>query len=165
MWWPCQAWDRPYVAFHGLHAAAPAPGLQLGVQDRCGGDSFVPPRAQVGLVPVELAFPAGGPGQQLAGAGGGRVPVHGPAAQGQDHADRSQVLVPQRIEPGIRPRQLTDAQVNARQAGTRFAGSAEFRAAIADAPAGQRDLLQRACDWAESLERDDLALLAVLYRL
>jgi hypothetical protein len=71
----------------------------------------------------------------------------------------SQVLVPQRIEPGIRPRQLTDAQVNARQAGTRFAGSAEFRAAIADAPAGQRDLLQRACDWAESLERDDLALL------
>lgn len=33
----------------------------------------------------------------------------------------SQVLVPQRIEPGTRPRQLTDAQVNARQAGTRFA--------------------------------------------
>src|SRR6266571_178986 len=32
----------------------------------------------------------------------------------------SQVLVPQRIEPGSRPRQLTDAQVSARQAGARF---------------------------------------------
>jgi len=71
----------------------------------------------------------------------------------------AQVLVPQRIEPGSRPRQLTDAQVSARQAGARFPGSAEFRAAISDAPAGQRDLLQRACDWAESLERDGLATL------
>lgn len=73
----------------------------------------------------------------------------------------SQVLVPQRIEPGSRPRHLTDAQVSARQAGTRtrFPGSAEFRAAMADAPAGQRDLLRRACDWAESLERDGLATL------
>jgi hypothetical protein len=71
----------------------------------------------------------------------------------------SQVLVPQRIEPGSRPRQLTDAQVSARQAGTRFPGSAEFRAAISDASAGQRDLLQRACDWAESLARDGLATL------
>ena len=42
---------------------------------------------------------------------------------------------------------------------TRFPGSTEFRAAISDAPAGQRDLLQRACDWAESLERADLATL------
>lgn len=48
----------------------------------------------------------------------------------------SQVLVPQRIEPGSRPRQLTDAQVSVRQAGTRFPGSAEFRAAISDAPPG-----------------------------
>lgn len=52
----------------------------------------------------------------------------------------SQVLVPQRIEPGSRPTHLTDAQVIARQGVSRFPGSGEFRAAIADAPAGQRDL-------------------------
>jgi hypothetical protein len=71
----------------------------------------------------------------------------------------SQVLVPQRIEPGARPRHLTDAQASARQAGTRFPGSVEFRNAIADAPADQRDMLQRACDWAESLEQEGLATL------
>jgi hypothetical protein len=71
----------------------------------------------------------------------------------------SQVLVPQRIDPGSRPRQLTNAQVDARQASTRFLGSTEFRAAITDAPAGERDLLERACDWAETLEQDGLATL------
>ena len=38
-------------------------------------------------------------------------------------------------------------------------GSAEFCAAIRDAPDDQRDLLERACDWAESLARDGLATL------
>jgi hypothetical protein len=37
----------------------------------------------------------------------------------------------------------------------------EFRAAIAEAPAGQHELLQRACDWAESLQRDGLAELVI----
>ncbi len=42
---------------------------------------------------------------------------------------------------------------------TKFPGSAEFRQAIEDASVGQRDLLKRGCDWAESLERDGLARL------
>src|SRR5258707_13888883 len=58
-----------------------------------------------------------------------------------------------------RDRAGTGATASARQARTRFPGSAEFRAAIADSPAGQRALLEHACDWAESLERDWLATL------
>jgi len=71
----------------------------------------------------------------------------------------SQVVVPQRIEPGSRPPRLTTAQASARQAGTQFQGAGEFHAAISGAPAGQADMLQRGCDWAESLERDGLARL------
>jgi hypothetical protein len=73
--------------------------------------------------------------------------------------DGSEVVETQRIDPGSRPQQMTTAQARVRQAGTRFSGASEFRAAISDAPAGQRDLLRRACDWAESLERDGLARL------
>ena len=47
----------------------------------------------------------------------------------------SQVLVPQRIEPGRRLRELSDAQVTARQVGgASHDGSAEFRADIAELP-------------------------------
>lgn len=46
----------------------------------------------------------------------------------------SQVLVPQRIEPGRRAHELSDAQVTARQSGTLHRGSAEFRTVIAGLP-------------------------------
>ena len=55
----------------------------------------------------------------------------------------SQVLVPQRIDPGRRSRELSDAQVTARQAGTLYRGSDEFRAVIADLPPAQHDMLAR----------------------
>jgi len=80
--------ERPHVALHGLHAAVPAPGLQLGVQDSRVGDPFVPPLAQVRLVPAGLGRAAGGLDQQLVGAGGGGEPVHGVLAQAQDPGGR-----------------------------------------------------------------------------
>jgi hypothetical protein len=52
--------ERPHVAFHRLHAALPAFGLQFGVQGCGAGDPLIPPLPQVGLVPVELAWPGGG---------------------------------------------------------------------------------------------------------
>jgi hypothetical protein len=72
----------------------------------------------------------------------------------------SQVLVPQRIEPARRVRELSDAQVNARQSGALHPGSAEFRGVIAELPAPRRDLLTRLADWADTLERDGLVKLA-----
>lgn len=71
----------------------------------------------------------------------------------------SQVLVPQRIEPGRRMRELSDAQVTARQASGLHPGSAEFRAVIAELPSARRDVLARLADWAETLERDGLVRL------
>jgi len=71
----------------------------------------------------------------------------------------SQVLVPQRIEPGRRLRELSDAQVTARQAGGIHNGSAEFRADIAELPLARRDVLARLADWAEAMERDGLVRL------
>jgi hypothetical protein len=71
----------------------------------------------------------------------------------------SQVLVPQRIEPGRRSRELSDAQVTARQASARHRGSAEFRAVIADLPQAQRDVLARLADWADTLEQTGLVKL------
>jgi hypothetical protein len=71
----------------------------------------------------------------------------------------SQVLVPQRIEPGRRLRELSDAQVTARQAGGIHNGSAEFRADIAELPPARRDVLARLADWAEAMERDGLVRL------
>jgi hypothetical protein len=71
----------------------------------------------------------------------------------------SQVLVPQRIEPGRRMRELSDAQVTARQAGGLHPGSAEFRAVLAELPPARRDVLARLADWAETLERDGLVRL------
>lgn len=73
--------------------------------------------------------------------------------------DGSQVLVPQRIEPAKRAPELTDAEVNDRQGGVLYPGSAEFRRAIADAPADRRDLLNRLADWADGLEREGLVSL------
>jgi hypothetical protein len=71
----------------------------------------------------------------------------------------SQVLVPQRIDPGRRIRELSDAQVTARQAGGLRDGSAEFRADIASLPAARRDVLARLADWADTLEHDGLVKL------
>jgi hypothetical protein len=71
----------------------------------------------------------------------------------------SQVLVPQRIEPARRVREMSDAQVNDRQAGIESPGSAAFRAAIADVSADRRDLLEHLADWADTLERDGLVKL------
>jgi hypothetical protein len=62
----------------------------------------------------------------------------------------SQVLVPQRVDPGRRGREMSDAQVTARQAGALHPGSAEFRTVIADLPAAQRDPLVRLADWARA---------------
>jgi hypothetical protein len=71
----------------------------------------------------------------------------------------SQVLVPQRIEPGRRMRELSDAQVTARQTDGPHTGSAAFRADIAELPQARRDVLARLADWAETLERDGLVRL------
>jgi hypothetical protein len=72
----------------------------------------------------------------------------------------SRVLVPQRVDPGRRTREMSDAQVSDRQAGVLYPGSAEFRASFADAPPARREMLQRAADWADSLERDGLVKLS-----
>jgi hypothetical protein len=74
--------------------------------------------------------------------------------------DGSRVLVPQRVDPGRRARELSDAQVSDRQAGALYPGSAEFRVSFADAPAARRELLQRVADWADTLERDGLVKLS-----
>ena len=72
----------------------------------------------------------------------------------------SQVLVPQRIEPGRRMRELSDAQVTARQVGGGLHnGPAEFRADIAELPPARRDGLARLADWAGTLEHDGLVRL------
>jgi hypothetical protein len=68
----------------------------------------------------------------------------------------SRVLVPQRIDPGRRTRELSDAQVSDRQAGVLLPGWAEFRKSFADALAARREMLQRTADWAEMPERDGL---------
>jgi hypothetical protein len=72
----------------------------------------------------------------------------------------SQVLVPQRIEPARRERELSNAQVSVRQSGILSPGSAEFRAAAAQAPPAQGDWLGRLADWADALETDGLVKLA-----
>lgn len=74
-------------------------------------------------------------------------------------AGESTVVVPQRVEPGSRPRHLTAGQASARQAALRSPGAGEFRMAISEAPAGQQELLRRACNWAEALEQEGIALL------
>jgi hypothetical protein len=71
----------------------------------------------------------------------------------------SQVLVPQRIEPGRRVRELSDAQVNARQSGVLYRGSAEFRAVIADLAPARRAVLERLADWADTLQASQLVRL------
>jgi hypothetical protein len=55
---------------------------------------------------------------------------------------------------------LSDAQVSDRQSGVSFPGSAEFRESIADDPAAQREVLHRAADWADMLEREGLVKLS-----
>ncbi len=71
----------------------------------------------------------------------------------------SRILVPRRVEPARRVRELTQAEADARQAASVTSGSADFRAAIAQAPAEQRELLNRLTDWAESLQRQHLIAL------
>lgn len=75
-------------------------------------------------------------------------------------ANGSRVLVPQRVEPARRVRELSDAQLNDRQAGVLYPGSAQFRASIADAPPDRRGLLERLADWADTLDRDGLVRLS-----
>jgi hypothetical protein len=75
-------------------------------------------------------------------------------------AGGSRVLVPQRIDPGRRVRELSDAQVNDRQAGVLYPGSAQFRGSIADAPEERRALLEHLADWADGLERGGLVKLS-----
>jgi hypothetical protein len=72
----------------------------------------------------------------------------------------SQVLVPHRIEPARRVRDLSNAQVSARQAGTLSDGSTEFRAAVADVSYAGKDDLIRLADWADGLVKQGLASLA-----
>ena len=72
----------------------------------------------------------------------------------------SRVLVPQRIEPARRTKEMSDAAVNARQSGTQKDGSRDFRSAIDQAAPESRDDLARLTDWAESLEAEGLARLA-----
>jgi len=72
----------------------------------------------------------------------------------------SRVLVPQRIEPARRTREMSDAAVSARQSGTQTDGSREFRNAIDQVAPEFRDDLARLTDWAESLEAEGLARLA-----
>lgn len=72
----------------------------------------------------------------------------------------SRVLVPQRIEPARRTREMSDAAVSARQAAPQTEGSGDFRNAIDQAAPELRDDLTRLADWAESLEAEGLARLA-----
>lgn len=72
----------------------------------------------------------------------------------------SKVLVPQRVEPGRRSRELSDAEAAVRQATALHRGSAEFRSAIRDAPAQQQEFLLRLTEWAERLDAEHLIALA-----
>lgn len=71
----------------------------------------------------------------------------------------SRVLVPQRLEPGRRERELSPAEANARQGNALAPGSADFRKAIATAPANQHEWLMRVTDWAEQLQQQRLVAL------
>ena len=64
------------------------------------------------------------------------------------------------IDPGRRSRELSDAQVTARQGGTLSRGSEEFRAVTTDLPPARLDVLARLADWADTLERAGLVKLA-----
>ena len=72
----------------------------------------------------------------------------------------ARVLVPQRIEPARRMKEMSDAAVSARQSGPQAEGSSQFRQAIDQAPPEFRHDLARVVDWAESLEAEGLARLA-----
>lgn len=72
----------------------------------------------------------------------------------------SRVLVPQRVEPARRVRELSDAQLTDRRANAVYPGSAQFRASIVDAPTDRQPLLKRLADWADMLERDGLVRLS-----
>lgn len=72
----------------------------------------------------------------------------------------ARVLVPQRIEPARRVREMSDAEVGARQSGGLSPGSAEFRIAVAEAPPRRRDTLLHLADWADALELQNLVKLS-----
>jgi hypothetical protein len=73
-------------------------------------------------------------------------------------ANGSRVLVPQRIDPGRRVAELSDAEANDRT-GVLYPGSAQFRATIPGTPAEQHDLLEHLADWADMLAADGLVKL------
>lgn len=72
----------------------------------------------------------------------------------------SRVLVPQRIEPARRTREMSDAAVSVRQSGSQTDGSQGFRSAIDQAPVELQHDLFYLMNWAESLEAEGLARLA-----
>lgn len=68
----------------------------------------------------------------------------------------ARVLVPQRVDPGRRVAELSEAEALARQANAARPGSDDFRAVVASCPPDQRDLLNRLTDWAEQLDNERL---------
>lgn len=71
----------------------------------------------------------------------------------------AQALVPQRVEPARRTRELSDSEVITRQASSLQAGSADFRTTIAQAPTSQHAILHRLTEWAEQLQDEGLVTL------
>ncbi|WP_243791858.1 hypothetical protein [Saccharopolyspora gloriosae] len=73
------------------------------------------------------------------------------------------IVIPQRIEPARRTAELSDAEVIDRQADGLQPGSADFRAAIDDAPTDQRELLLRLTAWGESLAAEGLCTVSTYH--
>ncbi|MEH0820461.1 MULTISPECIES: hypothetical protein [unclassified Micromonospora] len=73
---------------------------------------------------------------------------------------QSRVLVPQRIDPGRRVAELSEAEAAARQANALQPGSADFRTVAAKAPTEYQQMLEQLIDWAEALDANHLISLA-----
>ncbi|MET8358930.1 hypothetical protein [Micromonospora sp. NPDC005171] len=69
---------------------------------------------------------------------------------------QSRVLVPQRIDPGRRVAELSEAETAVRGAKALQPGSAEFRAIAEKAPMRYQQTLARLIDWAEALDANHL---------
>ncbi|MEU7753680.1 hypothetical protein [Micromonospora sp. NPDC049171] len=74
--------------------------------------------------------------------------------------EQSRVLVPQRIDPGRRAAELSEAEAAARQANAPQPGSADFRTAAAKAPTEHQQMLAQLIDWAEALDAKHLISLS-----
>jgi hypothetical protein len=71
----------------------------------------------------------------------------------------AQIIVPQRVEPARRVRELSEAEAVARQANALSPGSAEFRAVVEHSPASHQEFLRPLIEWAERLDGDGLITL------